>query len=92
MVGCSKLLTAEELKQLCTSSSSSSSSSSSLTTTILNDDGTETVVPVWLRSTHVAVGVFGNADPTNLGQWLRVDHDAALAGDDDRASSSCLPT
>ena len=46
MVGCSKLLTAEELKQLCTSSSLSSSSSSSLTTTILNDNGTKTVVPV----------------------------------------------
>mmetsp|Transcript_27905 Transcript_27905/g.41133 ORF Transcript_27905/g.41133 Transcript_27905/m.41133 type:complete len:450 (+) Transcript_27905:567-1916(+) len=64
-VSCMKELTRAELKELCISTINSDLSAKSI--------GSDTMyVPRWLMTDQDLIGIFGNADPLDRSQWIRI--------------------
>jgi len=62
-------MTRAEIQNMCRASSPTSDLSS-----IFKAESSKTImIPTWLEPTFELVGVFGNADITDVGQWLHAD-------------------
>ena len=68
MVGCRHQMSRTELEDLCTAKVPNKL----LAAVSMMDPSKSMVVPYWLIPTHNMIGIFGNADFKNIGQWLHL--------------------
>ena len=83
IVGCTQDMTRQELKDFCTFSATSNEQQEHpmLTSRQVGDD--YFVYPKWLDTNQDLLGIFGNADPLDRRQWIKIE--SAL---DDNPTSS----
>lgn len=79
-VGCTQEMTRQELKDFCTFSFSSSSNHHQQQHPMLASHkisgvtgADHFVFPKWLETSQDLVGIFGNADPLDRRQWIKVE-------------------
>ena len=81
IVGCTQDMTRQELKDFCTFSSSNEQEHPMLISRQVGADNF--VYPKWLETNQDLLGIFGNADPLDRRQWIKIE--SAL---DDNPSSN----
>ena len=69
MVGCTQKMTRNELEEICTTSSPHKF----LSEIAIAGSSSEPIrIPSWFKPAYNMLGVFGNADPNDVGQWLHI--------------------
>ena len=71
IVGCTQDMTRQELKDFCTFSATSNEQHSMLTSHQVGTD--YFVYPKWLETNQDLLGIFGNADPLDRRQWIKIE-------------------
>jgi len=83
IVGCTQDMTRQELKDFCTFSATSGEQEQHPMLTSRQVGTDYFVYPKWLETNQDLLGIFGNADPLDRRQWIKIE--SAL--DDNRISN-----
>ena len=84
IVGCTQDMTRQELKDFCTFSATSNEQQQEHPMLANRQVGADNLVyPKWLETNQDLLGMFGNADPLDRRQWIKIE--SAL--DDNRISN-----
>ena len=74
IVGCTQDMTRQELKDFCTFSSTSNEQQEHPMLTSRQVGETDNFVyPKWLETNQDLLGIFGNADPLDRRQWIKIE-------------------
>lgn len=87
MTGCMLSLTQSELATMC--DDSETSPYIALNERVYASTGSSVYAPVFLNLTDTHVGMFGNADPLDVTQWLEIDIGTTTMGSWDKSELEC---
>ena len=73
IVGCTQDMTRQELKDFCTFSATNEQQHPMLVSRQVGETNDHFVYPKWLETNQDLLGIFGNADPLDRQQWIKIE-------------------